>query len=158
MPSRISSRLIASSFRTQEKAPSPMVRTKCLPTLHRLKTAPTLFPISPLSRGVFVLLLAFRTMRASSFSVAARRSSRFLFHSPQRRRMKQAISRSPGRQERRTPRDPDRRGTSEERLLPRVRGWHLTEGQRSSRDLGVSLAPRSASGSAFPDLPRGPPG
>ena len=71
-----------------------MVSSKCLPVLYLLITLPTSTPIAaaPVSRPA-----ATRAMRgASSFSVAASRSSRLRARSAASTGLRQAISRSPG--------------------------------------------------------------
>ena len=72
-----------------------MVTSKCLAILYLLITLPTLMPISaaPVSRPAATRA----AIGASSFSVAASRSSRLRARSAARAGLRQAISRSPGK-------------------------------------------------------------
>ena len=72
-----------------------MVTAKCLPVLYLVITLPTSTPIgpAPASRPAWTRAM----MGASSFSVAASRSSRLRARSAARTGLRQAISRSPGK-------------------------------------------------------------
>ena len=72
-----------------------MVTVKCLPVLYLLITLPTSTPIGPAPASLPAWTRAMRG--ASSFSVAASRSSRTRARSAARTGLRQATSRSPGK-------------------------------------------------------------
>ena len=72
-----------------------MVTVKCLPVLYVLITLPTSTPIGPAPASWPAWTRAMRG--ASSFSVAASRSSRLRARSAASTGLRQAISRSPGK-------------------------------------------------------------
>ena len=72
-----------------------MVTSKCLPVLYLLITLPTSTPIGPAPASLPARTRAM--MGASSFSVAASRSSRVRARSAASTGLRQATSRSPGK-------------------------------------------------------------
>ena len=72
-----------------------MVTAKCLPVLYLLITLPTSTPIGPAPASLPAWTRAMRG--ASSFSVAASRSSRLRARSAASTGLRQATSRSPGK-------------------------------------------------------------
>src|ERR1700716_3791425 len=76
MPSSAASAVIASVLRWNEKLASPMDSSKCLATLWRLTTAPTLRAISASRRSGLRARRTAAAMTARSASGAARRASR----------------------------------------------------------------------------------